>query len=97
MAGPAPAKLRTDTREAVAFMVGKKGKDVGDKDKLVSKLGFTQLQLRALAAPFTAIAREHNSQALVRQTQCLELDTVGAAITLVSKTAGFDGTATGGK
>ena len=89
---PAPSSLGSRVIAALADISGKKASQIAPDDKLGSKLGLTTLQLRALAAPFTEIASDFSASASISPSACEKLGDVRGALTLVSKTAGFDGT-----
>lgn len=64
---------------------------VTKKQKLDVVFGLTGYQRRALAAPFEETAHRWNPDVRISRSDCEKLGTVGDAVSLVSKAAGFDG------
>ena len=71
------------------------GAEIGDTLDLRIDLGQTDDLKRSLAPPFERIARRFKHTASVSMDECSALDTVKAAIVLVSSKAGFGAAETG--
>jgi hypothetical protein len=89
---PTPPRLQKLVIEDINWMAGPLAqKVVTKKQKLDVVFGLTAFQRRALAAPFEASGREFKSDVTISRLACEKLSTVGDAVALVSKSAGFDG------
>lgn len=92
MPAPTPPRLQTLVIDDINWMAGPLAqKVVNKKQKLDVVFGLTAFQRRALAAPFEASAREFKADVAISRSVCEKLSTVGEAVALVSKAAGFDG------
>lgn len=90
---PTPERLQKLVIDDINWAAGPLAqKVVTEKQKLAVLFGLTAYQRRALAAPFEATAREWRAEAHVSRGACENAVTVGDAVALVSKAAGFDGT-----
>jgi len=88
-----PKKLQEAVIEDINWMAGPlRQPNVSKKDKLDVRFGLTGYQRRALAAPFEETAQRWKPTARISRDACEKLSTAGAAVELVSKAAGFDGT-----
>lgn len=91
-AASTPVKLRDMVIDDINWMAGPLAqKNVTKKQKLAVVFGLTAYQRRALASPFEATAQEWNANAQLSRAVCEKLSTVGDAVALVSKAAGFNG------
>lgn len=92
---PTPKALLNDVIGAVNFLAGPYAIDranVVATQRLDIDFRLTGYQRKALAKPFERIATAANGQVVrFSRSVCESLRTVGDAVTLVSKGAGFDG------
>jgi hypothetical protein len=93
MANPTPIGLQNAIIADINWMAGPYRSDsVKKSDKLDIKFRLTKYARKALAGPFEQSARAYGpAGTVISRAVCGELKTVGAAVTLVSKAAGFDG------
>jgi hypothetical protein len=92
MPAPTPPKLQQLVIDDINWMAGPLAQPhVTRKQKLDVVFGLTGFQRRALAAPFTATARQWAPDVVMSRSACEKLSTVGDAVALVSRAAGFDG------
>ena len=91
-AQPTPPNLQQMVIEDINWMAGpNRQADVMKTQNLESIFGLMTYQRRALAAPFEETARQWKADAQLSRSACEKLGTVGDAVELVSKAAGFDG------
>ena len=91
-AQPTPWRLQQTVIRQINWLAGPLAQQhVTAAQSLSVIFGLSGPQRFALAAPFESTAREWKGDAQVTGTACESLVTVGEAVSLVSKIAGFDG------
>jgi hypothetical protein len=92
LASPTPADLQAAVIEDINWMAGPFHQShPSEKDRLEDVFRLRAYQRRALASPFEETAQRWNATARISRVACENLATVGEAVALVSKEAGFDG------
>lgn len=75
--------IRLEVKKVLSRATGLPVGNIGDKQSLTGDLHVNSLQIRALAVPFTNIARHFSPGAVVSADECEQCDTVNDCVELV--------------
>lgn len=75
--------IRLEVKKVLSRATGIPVSEINDDDSLTDDLHLNSRQIRALAVPFTNIARQFNPAAVITPDECEECDTVDDCVTLV--------------
>jgi hypothetical protein len=85
----APAQLVEKVRDTILFISPEDPSPLKDSHSLRWDCGMAEYQRKSLHVPFNREARLYAPEAYIRVADCAALATVGKAIALVAKAAGF--------
>ena len=75
--------IRLEVKKVLSRATGMPISEINDDNSLTDDLHLTSLLIRALAVPFTNIARQFKPAAVITPDECEECDTVEDCVTLV--------------
>lgn len=75
--------IRQEVKKVLSRATGKPVANIEDGDSLTDDLHMNSLFIRALAVPFTKIARQFNATAVITPDECEECEKVDDCVTLV--------------